>query len=132
MSTCNSSFILVHKITWNVAKTHLFFIFSFVLKDNYYFLKKPIFGLTRIISYSILTFGVLEKTLINICIGFVVVVRIFNATRHRRHIDAAAIAMMYLYLYSLAFMDHPCTLGAAVCHQALSTLYSTQGTSSMS
>ena len=65
------SFILVHKITWNVAKTHLFFIFSFVLKDNNYFLKNPIFGLTRIISYYILTFDVLEKTLINICIGFV-------------------------------------------------------------
>ena len=113
-----------------MAKTHLFFIFSFVLKDNYYFLKNPIFGLTRIISYSILTFGVLEKILINICIGFVVVVRIFNATRHPRQIDPAAIAMMYLY--SLAFMDHPCTLGAAVCHQALSTLYSTQGMSSMS
>ena len=32
--------------------------------------------------------------------------------------EAAAIAMMYMYLYSLAFMDHPCTLGAAVCHQA--------------
>ena len=25
---------------------------------------------------------------------------------------------MYLYLYSLAFIDHPCTLCAAVCHQA--------------
>ena len=25
---------------------------------------------------------------------------------------------VYMYLYSLAFMDHPCTLGAAVCHQA--------------
>ena len=48
----------------------------------------------------------------------IVVVRIFNATRHPRHIEAAAIAMMYMYLYSLAFMDHPCTLGAAVCHQA--------------
>ena len=48
----------------------------------------------------------------------VVVVRIFNATRHPRHIEAAAIAMMYMYLYSFAFMDHPCTLGAAVCHQA--------------
>ena len=24
-----------------------------------------------------------------------------------------------MYLYSLAFMEHPCTLGAAVCHQAL-------------
>ena len=47
----------------------------------------------------------------------VVVVRIFNATRHPRHMEAAAI-VMYLYLYSLAFMDHPCTLGAAVCHQA--------------
>ena len=48
----------------------------------------------------------------------VVVVLIFNATRHPRHIEAAAIAMMYMYLYSLAFMDHPCTLGTAVCHQA--------------
>ena len=48
----------------------------------------------------------------------VVVVRIFNATRHPRHIEAAAIAMIYMYLYSLAFMDHPCKLGAAVCHQA--------------
>ena len=48
----------------------------------------------------------------------VVVVRIFNATRHPRHIEAAAIAVMYMYLYSLAFMDHPCTLGAAACHQA--------------
>ena len=47
----------------------------------------------------------------------VVVVRIFNATRHPRHIEAAAI-VMYMYLYSLAFMDHPCTHGAAVCHQA--------------
>ena len=43
--------------------------------------------------------------------------RIFNATRHPRHVEAAAIDM-YMYLYSLAFMDHPCTLGAAVCHQA--------------
>ena len=48
---------------------------------------------------------------------FVVVVRIFNATRHSRHIEAAAIVMC-MCLYSLAFMDHPCTLGAAVCHQA--------------
>ena len=47
----------------------------------------------------------------------VVVVRIFNAARHPRHMNAAAI-VMYMYLYSLAFMDHPCTLGAAVCHQA--------------
>ena len=46
-----------------------------------------------------------------------VVVRIFNATRHPRHIEASAIVMC-MYLYSLAFMDHPCTLGAAVCHQA--------------
>ena len=30
----------------------------------------------------------------------VVVVRIFNATRHPRQIEAAAIAMMYMYLYS--------------------------------
>ena len=49
---------------------------------------------------------------------YIVVVRIFNATRHPRHIEAAAIVMMYMYLYSLAFMDHPCTLGAAACHQA--------------
>ena len=48
----------------------------------------------------------------------VVAVQIFNATRHPRHIEAAAIATIYMYLYSLAFMDHPCTLGAAVCHQA--------------
>ena len=46
----------------------------------------------------------------------VVVVQIFNASRNPRHIEAAAI-VMYMYLYSLAFMDHPCTLGAAVCHQ---------------
>ena len=44
---------------------------------------------------------------------YIVVVRIFNATRHPRHIEAAAI-VMYMYLYSLAFMDDPCTLGAAV------------------
>ena len=48
----------------------------------------------------------------------VVVVRIFNATRHPRHIEAAAISIMYMYLFSLASMDHSCTLGAAVCHQA--------------
>ena len=42
-----------------------------------------------------------------------VAVQIFNATRH---IEAAAIAMMYMYLYSLAFMDHQCILGATVCH----------------
>ena len=47
----------------------------------------------------------------------VVDVWIFNATRHPRHIEAW-IAMMYMYLYSLAFMDHPCILGAAVFHQA--------------
>ena len=47
----------------------------------------------------------------------VVVMQIFNTTRHPRHMEAAAI-VMYMYLYSLAFMDHPCTLGAAVCHQA--------------
>ena len=55
----------------------------------------------------------------------VVVVRIFNATRHPRHIEAAAIVMC-MYLYSLAFMDHPCTLGAAVCHQAPSCPLYTQ------
>ena len=49
--------------------------------------------------------------------SWLVVVRIFNATRHPRHIEAAAI-VMYMYLYSIAFMDHPCTLGAADCHQA--------------
>ena len=49
--------------------------------------------------------------------GDVVVVRNFNATRHPRHIEAAAV-VRYMYLYSLAVMDHPCTLGAAVCHQA--------------
>ena len=35
----------------------------------------------------------------------VVVVRIFNDTRHPRQIEIAAI-VMYTYLYSLAFMDH--------------------------
>ena len=43
---------------------------------------------------------------------------IFNATRLPRHIEAAAI-VMHMYLSSLAFMDLPCTLGAAVCHQGL-------------
>ena len=38
---------------------------------------------------------------------------IFNATRHPRYIEAAVI-VTYMYLYSLAYMDHPCTLGAAV------------------
>ena len=46
----------------------------------------------------------------------VVVVRIFHPTWHPRHIEAVAI-VMYMYLYSLAFMDHSCTLGGAVCHQ---------------
>ena len=32
-------------------------------------------------------------------------------------VNPAAI-VMHMYLYSLAFMEHPCTLGAAVCHQA--------------
>ena len=59
-------------------------------------------------------------------LNVVVVVRIFNATRYPRHIGAAGIAMMYMYLYSLAFMDHPCTLGAAVCHQAPPCLLYTQ------
>ena len=47
----------------------------------------------------------------------IIVVWIFKAARHPRHIQVAAI-VMHVYLYSLAFMDHPCTLGAAVCHQA--------------
>ena len=64
--------------------------------------------------------------------------RIFNATRPppppppTRHIQAAAI-VMYMYLYSLAFMDHSCTRCRCLLPSAaLSTLYSTQGTSSMS
>ena len=62
----------------------------------------------------------------------VVVVRILNIARHQRHIEAAAI-VMYMYLYSLAFMDNSCTLGAAVCYQAPPCpLYTPQGTSSMS
>ena len=59
----------------------------------------------------------------------VVVVQIFNATRHPRHIHVhveAVVIVMYMYLYSLAFMDHPCTLGAAVCHQAPSCPLYTQ------
>ena len=43
-----------------------------------------------------------------------VVVRTFNATRHPRHIEAAVI-IMYMYLYSLVFMDHPCTLVTKRC-----------------
>ena len=58
------------------------------------------------------------KSVDSTVIDVVVVVRIFNASRHPRHVEAAAIAMMYKYLYSLAFMDHPCKLGAAYCHQA--------------
>ena len=50
------------------------------------------------------------------CVVSVVVVQIFNATRHLRHMGTAAI-VMYMYLYSPAFMNHPCTPGAAVCHQ---------------
>ena len=44
---------------------------------------------------------------------FIVVVGIFNTTRHLRHMEAVVI-VMYMYLYSLAFMGHLCTLGAAV------------------
>ena len=39
-------------------------------------------------------------------------------------LPSTAAIVMYMYLYSLAVMDHPCTLGDAVCHQksaALST-----------
>ena len=42
--------------------------------------------------------------------GLVVVVRIFNATRHPRHIEAGS-TVVYMYLYSLDSMDHSCTLG---------------------
>ena len=59
----------------------------------------------------------MNSSAVSIYFIVVVVVRIFNATRHPRHMVAAAV-VMYMYLYSLAFMDHPCTLGAAVCHQA--------------
>ena len=45
----------------------------------------------------------------------------------QRHIEEAAI-VMYMYLYSLAFMDHQCTLGAL----SVTTLYTAHGTSSMS
>ena len=37
----------------------------------------------------------------------------FKATRHPRHIEAAAIAMMYMYLYSLA---HLVPLSVTKCH----------------
>ena len=33
---------------------------------------------------------------------------------------------MYMYLYSLAFMDHPCTLGVALCHKTPSCPLYTQ------
>ena len=49
---------------------------------------------------------------------FLVSQQYFNATRHPRHIEAAAI-VMNMYLYGLVFMDHPYAFGAAVCHQAL-------------
>ena len=58
----------------------------------------------------------------------IVVVRIFNSARYPRHVEATAI-VMYMYLYYFAFMDHPCTLGAAlscVCHQASSCPLYTQ------
>ena len=74
-----------------------------------------------------IAFLLLRAKFVHFLIDVVVIVRSFNATRHPRHIEAAAIAMMYMCLYSLAFMDHPCRLGAA-----LSTLYSTQGMPSMS
>ena len=60
--------------------------------------------------------GILDESESTGC-SHLVVVRIFNATRHARHIEAAAI-VMYMYLYSLAFKDHSCLLCAAVCHQA--------------
>ena len=47
----------------------------------------------------------------------VAVVQIFKATRYPRHAEAAVI-VMFMYLYRLAFMDHLCTNGAADCHQA--------------
>ena len=46
---------------------------------------------------------------------------IFNTSRHLRHMEPVGI-VMYMYLYGLPFMDYPCTLGAAVCHQALPCL----------
>ena len=61
--------------------------------------------------------GFCRSQLIRICTVCNVVVWVFNATRHPRHIVAEAI-VMYTYFYSLAVMDHPCTLGAAVYHQA--------------
>ena len=33
----------------------------------------------------------------------------------------------YIHLYSLAFMDHPCTLCAAVCHEAPPCLFYSPG-----
>ena len=47
----------------------------------------------------------------------VVVVQIFKAKRHPRHIEAAAF-VVYKYMDSQDSMDQPCTFGVAVCHQA--------------
>ena len=80
-------------------------------------------GKSATINFSVLAF----KSL------FVVVVRIFNATRYPWHIEAAAIVMcMLCTCICFAFMDHPCTLSAAVCHQMPTCPHSTQGTLSMS
>ena len=44
-------------------------------------------------------------------VDLVVAVWIFTTTRHPWDIEAMVI-VMYMYLYSIAFIDHPCTLGA--------------------
>ena len=57
--------------------------------------------------------GILANAVTQKMAGVVVVVQIFNATRHPRHVEVAAI-VMYMYLYSITFMDPPCTVCAAV------------------
>ena len=125
--------------TWkNVRIFYLKFFVFWVIKYLVYLNRRVFVMSNPLMPSGILYIYYLDRFISSIrsvwWVVVVVVVRIFNATRHPRHIEAAAIAIMYMYLYSLAFMDHPCTLGAAVCHPsaALSTLYSTQGTSSMS
>ena len=56
----------------------------------------------------------------------VVVVRIFNANGHSRHVEAAEI-VMYIYLYSLASSPMHTWCRCLLPSAALSTLYSTQG-----
>ena len=107
--------------------TGVTFFLLFLLKniDCGYSLELPHRGGSNEYPYNRL-FQAVQASTHNLCFEQkFVFVRIFNATRQPRNIEAAAI-VMYMYLYNLASMDHPCTR----CHclslsAALSTLYST-------